>query len=439
MEEEESSSSSVYRRLNTVHRHLCASSNNQQPLTAQPLSCSLVPALESFDELDELGSMPVIIGGMVLDIHAKPSTKSHPGTTTPGKVYYVAGGVARNVAECMSKLGTKPFMISVIGLDMPGNALMEYWKAARLTTQGIEMRQDIHTPVVCNLFDATGEVTGVASVEALEIFLTKERIQKFSCNIRSAPIVMIDANLNVLALKASCMIAAGSNISVWFEPVSVAKSKRIASIARYVTFTSPNENELIAMANALACEDRFSPIQISANGENKKSVESLFQRLKPAILVLLENGIKIVVVTLGADGVFVCFKNESYLVKNHLKNTKPLLFGRRLHKMVASSCPSSKFEWLRGSESRLHVVHFPSLPASVVRLTGAGDCLVGGTLASICTGLDVLQSIAVGIAAAKAAVEVEINVPATFLLTTIAENARVIYSLAKVVCDQPLL
>ena len=42
-----------------------------------------------------------------------------------------------------------------------------------------------------------------------------------------------------------------------------------------------------------------------------------------------------------------------------------------------------------------------------VRLTGAGDCLVGGKLASICAGLNFMQSVAFGIAAARAAVEAE--------------------------------
>lgn len=37
------------------------------------------------------------------------------------QVQYVSGGVARNVAECMSKLGNKPFMISVVGHDMAGD------------------------------------------------------------------------------------------------------------------------------------------------------------------------------------------------------------------------------------------------------------------------------------------------------------------------------
>ena len=39
------------------------------------------------------------------------------------QVRYVLGGVARNVAECASKLGTKPFMISAVGLDMAGEFL----------------------------------------------------------------------------------------------------------------------------------------------------------------------------------------------------------------------------------------------------------------------------------------------------------------------------
>lgn len=30
---------------------------------------------------------PVVIGGMVLDIHATPSIPANPRTTTPGKVY----------------------------------------------------------------------------------------------------------------------------------------------------------------------------------------------------------------------------------------------------------------------------------------------------------------------------------------------------------------
>ncbi|GMY39270.1 pseudouridine kinase isoform X1 [Fagus crenata] len=193
----------------------------------------------------------VIIGGMVLDIHAIPSIPANPRTTTPGKF-----GV------------------------------------------GIRKQQDIGTPVVCNILDVSGELAA--------------------------------------AVASGSYLAAESSIPVWFEPVSVAKSRRVASVAKYVTVASPNEDELIAMANALS--------------------------IWKEILIYLR-------------------------------------------------CISA-------------------LPASVVRLTRAGDCLVGGMLASF-AGLNVMQSVAVG-TAAKAAVEAETNVPTTFSLDTIADDARSVYSAANV-------
>ncbi|KAL0009957.1 hypothetical protein SO802_005065 [Lithocarpus litseifolius] len=71
------------------------------------------------------------------------------------------------------------------------------------------------------------------------------------------------------------------------------------------------------------------------------------------------------------------------------------------------------------------VVHCPAVPVSVVRLTGAGDCLVGGTLASICAGLNLMQSVAVGIAVAKAAIAAETNVPTAFSLASIAGKIEI--------------
>ncbi|CAI9104481.1 OLC1v1003162C1 [Oldenlandia corymbosa var. corymbosa] len=85
--------------------------------------------------MNDQEQLPVVIGGMVLDIDAIPSVPSNPRTTTPGKVNYALGGVARNVAECMSKLGAKPYMISAVGLDMAGNMLLDQWKSAQLCTE----------------------------------------------------------------------------------------------------------------------------------------------------------------------------------------------------------------------------------------------------------------------------------------------------------------
>ncbi|XP_048444607.1 pseudouridine kinase-like isoform X2 [Pyrus x bretschneideri] len=422
--------SSAQRRLDSISRHLLL----QPP---QPNHGLQQAVLLSNGKSESEGSVAVVIGGMVLDIHATPSIPSNPRTTTPGKVSYVLGGVARNDAECMSKLGAKPFMISALGLDMAGNLLLEHWKSSGLSMEGILRHQNVETPVVCNMLDVNGEVAaGVASVEALEKFLTPEWIQQFKYSIRSAPVLMIDANLNLSALKASCQLAAESKIPVWFEPVSVAKSRRINSISKYVSFASPNGDELVAMANALSGGNVFSPIE-----RDQCSTETLFHMLKPAVWVLLEKGIKIVVVTVGSDGVFLCSKGGPSFMRTVCKGNKPNVSNAELFNTVTASCPSNAFSNPLDSDksSFLFAVQFPALPASVVRLTGAGDCLVGGTVASICAGLDVMQSLAVGIAASKAAVEAETNVPCVLNLAAIADDAKLVYSAAKVVFHQSVL
>lgn len=191
------------------------------------------------------------------------------------------------------------------------------------------------------------------------------------------------------------------------------------------------------MANALSSEEVFQSIQ----SNDSYSIKKLFQMLKPAICVLLDKGIKIVLVTLGSNGVFLCFKGFRHMKLGLERTTaRPYGFGKQLYETITSSCPSNRFLSAKESEgTHLYAVHFPALPASVVKLTGAGDCLVGGTLASICAGLDVFQSVAVGIAAAKAAVESQTNVPNEYSSSTIAGmcvNLLIVIQFAAIYCTK---
>lgn len=273
-----------------------------------------------------------------------------------------------------------------------------------------------------------------------ERYVTPEWIQRFKLIVHSAPLVMVDANLSPEALKASCKMAADLNVPVWFEPVSVAKSKRVAAIANYITFASPNEHELIAMADSLSHENRFHPIQRD-HGKTKNSTESLFKELRPAILVLLQKGIKYVLVTLGPDGAFLCSRSGPSGLRECLNDTTFYSGKGEFFDVVNSKCPTHQYlcSAPRRRGSQLFVAHFPALPATVRRVSGAGDCLVGGILASLSSGLNVMQSVAVGVAAAKAAIEVETNVPCIYDLQAVADDASLVYNAAKAVFQESML
>lgn len=174
------------------------------------------------------------------------------------------------------------------------------------------------------------------------------------------------------------------------------------------------------MANALLGAAVFHPLKTKHN----LSPLSLFHMLKPAIWVLLEKGIKVVVLTLGSEGLILCSKGGLSHIRSRLKKTTQNGQGEQLYETIMQKCPPNQSFGVSKPErsSRLFAVHFPSLPAKVVRLTGAGDCLVGGTLTSLCAGLNIMQSVSVGIAVAKAAVESEANVPSVISLAAIARK-----------------
>ncbi|PKA59923.1 ribokinase [Apostasia shenzhenica] len=365
--------------------------------------------LGSMEQLSESSPSPVVIGGMVLDVLAKPDASLNPGSTSPGTVQYVSGGVARNVAECMTKLGSKPFMISIVGFDMAGDLLLKFWESTGLSTEGILKLKDFSTPIVSSIFDYNGDlVAGVASVHAVEKFLSPNWIIKFKHRISSAPLLMVDANLSPQSLEAACLLAAESGTLVWFEPVSVTKSEKIASVIDYVTCASPNEKELISMANVLSPGRKFYLNQHNAStSQQPQKIQLLFHSLNTAIQVLLMKGIRLLVVTLGADGVFLCFSESvTDFLRSRMKRREP-------------------------NDENSYAFHLPALTASVVSVTGAGDCLVAGILASLCAGLDIMQSTAAGIAVAKAAVEIDSNVPIAFSFEKIASEVEQVLAAAK--------
>ncbi|KAL9231623.1 hypothetical protein vseg_006825 [Gypsophila vaccaria] len=385
--------------------------------------------------MKQKSGMAVVVGGMVLDVHCIASTPLSLHSTTPGHNEFVPGGVARNISDCIAKLGSPSFLISALGPDFPGDMLLHLWKSAGLPIAGIRRDSNITTASVSNVFDADGElIAGVASVESIEKHVTPQWIQRFRSVVEAAPVMMVDANLSPEALRASCKMAADFDVPVWFEPVSVAKSKRVASIANYITFASPNEHELIAMANALSHENSFHPIQ-RAGDKTNASIEAMFKELKPAILVLLQKGIKYVLVTLGPDGAILCSQSGLSCLRECLSSTTSFNGNKELFDMGSRRCPAEQYSNSTPLKegSQLLVMHFPALPAAVGRVSGAGDCLVGGMLASLCSGLNIMQSVSVGIASAKAAIEVKQNVPDKYDLADIADNAGVVYKSARVV------
>lgn len=191
------------------------------------------------------------------------------------------------------------------------------------------------------------------------------------------------------------------------------------SVLIQVTCTTPNEIELIAMANALSPSVKYDFHKMDQCKDTAETVKHLFEMLSPAIFFLLEKGIKLLIVTLGSNGVFVCCKRHINFMNNRRKWKQTPFSTQLLENLDECFSSETHVNLYRGSSSRTCVFHLPAISASVVSLVGAGDCLVAGVLSALCGGLDFMPSVAVGVAIAKASVESEANIPDTILAASV--------------------
>lgn len=116
-----------------------ASGRRVASLTAHLSSGGRVsPGLLRLERMEDAHT--VVVGGMVMDVMAIPRGKvvgGQRGTTVPGSVRQAPGGVGRNIAQCIAALGEgwarQPLLISVVGRDPAGDALLghlRYWGVA---------------------------------------------------------------------------------------------------------------------------------------------------------------------------------------------------------------------------------------------------------------------------------------------------------------------
>lgn len=59
-------------------------------------------------------------------------------TSNIGHVKHLWGGVGRNIAEALHRLEKKPILVSAVGDDAVGNALIQYCTELGMPTEGIQ-------------------------------------------------------------------------------------------------------------------------------------------------------------------------------------------------------------------------------------------------------------------------------------------------------------
>ncbi|KAG2491320.1 hypothetical protein HYH03_010326 [Edaphochlamys debaryana] len=170
------------------------------------------------------------------------------GTSVPGQVRQVPGGVGRNMAEALARLlppeRPAPVFVSLLGDDTAGRTLAAALRRIRLDLTHLLTVPGAPTPCVSAVMDRGGEVAAcVADVSSVEEHLTPERLEaECGRQLQQACMVLAEANLSAPALAFVAARAAAARVPVFLEPV-------LAPALPHASFVSPNAGELMALAD----------------------------------------------------------------------------------------------------------------------------------------------------------------------------------------------
>ena len=294
----------------------------------------------------------VVVGGAVLDTKVRTATAPVLRTSNPGTASWTAGGVGRNIAENLARLGSPTLLVAAVGDDPAAETVL-----ARTSAAGVECRHvvtSVHpTGTYAAVLDEGGDLlVAVADMRATDE-LTVSDLAVVPSLLGGADALVVDANLDAGVVRWLLSVAEEAGVVAVLEPVSVAKATEIAPVfdgsVRAHTVT-PNVDELAALVGR-PVPDTVDGVARAARELHDRGVEHVWVRrgTRGSLLsiALSPNGT-------GATGEATALGGDT------------------------------------ASGHRLVLVGAP--PVEVADVTGAGDAMTAGYVHALLAGDDVVEA-----------------------------------------------
>lgn len=179
----------------------------------------------------------VVVGGANTDMVGSPSGVLLARDSNPGTVRVSPGGVGRNVAENLARLGMTVSLITAFGGDAAGAALRSACEAAGIDTEHSHVVEELPGPVYLAVLDERHDMSvAINDMRALDA-LTPERLVSCADLLAGAAMVVLDTNVPAPTIE---WVASHVQSPIVLEPVSVAKAGRAARVLGRLAAVTPN-------------------------------------------------------------------------------------------------------------------------------------------------------------------------------------------------------
>lgn len=239
----------------------------------------------SIDLSYTLSEKPVlVIGTAGIDVVGILEDDLNRGASTQARILSTFGGVGRNVAENLARLGQDVRLMTAVGDDYFGEQIL-----ANLNEAGVDISTSISSPGI-----STGAYLGVINpqgsmeyalddLRAIEV-ITPKYIREHCQIFKDSSLLFIDANLPAKTLQTIMLQAKRTNLPVFADPASIRLASKLTPFLEQIDLLTANNAEA-----AVYCQEGFEA------SHREKAIE--------AAKHLVTRGVSTAIVTLAEFGV----------------------------------------------------------------------------------------------------------------------------------------
>ncbi|OGO19678.1 MAG: hypothetical protein A2Z14_14855 [Chloroflexi bacterium RBG_16_48_8] len=189
----------------------------------------------------------LVIGSSGIDLVGRASEEILHGTSNPGYVRMSFGGVARNVAENLARLGMEVFLITAVGDDEPGHRLLEQATQVRINIDHSIIVPDGETGAYLAVLDERGNLHLALDDMRVTSAITSTHLRQRRNLFKQAQVVFVDSNLSPKTLAATVQLAKQTNVPIAADPTSLSLAPVLCEHLRDLWLITPNEAEASAL------------------------------------------------------------------------------------------------------------------------------------------------------------------------------------------------
>jgi pseudouridine kinase len=285
----------------------------------------------------DVNSLVLVIGAAGIDIKGIPHTAPVWKASTPGIVRRSFGGVARNIAENLARLEVNVALLTVIGGDVLGEAVLKHCQQSGINMNYIKRDASSNTGSYVSVMDEEGDLAIAVSDYEIMQTLDSDYLESQRELFAKAEMIALDLNVTEEALAKILDLADDYDVPVVADPTTPTRAGKLRPYLDHLYVVTPNAAETTSL-----CDLEFPA------HDHATAVE--------AARHLIKLGTKIAIVTLGDQGLAYADANS----KGHIPSTK----------------------------------------THIVDSTGAGDALTAGVMFGLVNDLPLDEAMRLGVTAA---------------------------------------